>query len=198
MIKKHGLPDVIQIRNTFPTKTETPSEEEMNEAERAVRRWEQRVLQRIEAVKRKDFLNKTDNTGPRSSRGHRRPGVGGRKPGCESNIKGKIACYHPETLRVKYVENADGIPAGFVFGGPPKTEDHNLKNSLANKGRKFSDGTKERWSKVRRGKNLNGDNPNAKEIMVYGITYSSKKEAYTALGISKQTLNKMIKNGTHL
>ena len=198
MIKKHGLPDVIQIRKTFPTKTETPSEEEMNEAERAVRRWEQRVLQRIEAVKRKDFLNKTDNTGPRSSRGHRRPGVGGRKPGCESNIKGKIACYHPETLRVKYVENADGIPAGFMLGGPPKTEDHNLKNSLANKGRKFSDGTKERWSKVRRGKNLNGDNPNAKEIMVYGITYSSKKEAYAALGINKYTLNKMIKNGTHL
>ena len=198
MIKKHGIPDVIQIRKTFPAKKETPSEEEMKEVESAVRKWEQKVLQRIQAVKRKDFLNKTDNSGPKSIRGQRRPGVGGRKPGCESNIKGKIACHNTETLKMKYIESVDKIPEGFVLGGSPKSEGHNLKNSLANKGRKFSDGTKERWSKVRRGKNLNGDNPNAKEVMVYGITYSSKKEAYNAIGVSKHTLNKMIKKGTHL
>lgn len=198
LIKKHGLPDVIQIRKTFPTKTETPSEEEMNEAESAVRKWEQKVLQRIQAVKRKDFLNKTDNTGPRSIRGKQRPGVGGRKPGCESNIKGKIACHHPETLKMKYVASIEHVPSGFVLGGPPKTKEHRKRISSSTKGRKFSDDTRERWSKVRRDKNLNGDNPNAKQVTIYGVTYSSKKEAYTALGISKPTLNKRLKQDNHL
>jgi len=198
IIKKYGLPDVVQIRKTFPTKTETPSDEEMHEVVTAARTWEHKVLKRIQAVKRKDFLNRTDNAGPKIISGHKRPGVGGRKPGCESNIKGKIACHNPTTLKLKYVNSVDLIPHGFVLGGSQKTEEHNLKNSLANRGRKFGDDTKERWSNVRRGKNLNGNNPNAKEVTVYGVTYSSKKEAYAALGISKHTLNKMIKNGTHL
>ena len=198
IIEKHGIPDVIQIRKTFPANTETPSDEEISKVTNAARMWEHKVLKRIQAVKRQDFLNRTDNAGPKVINGQKRPGVGGRKPGCKSNIKGKIACHNTITLKLKYVNNVDRIPEGFVFGGPPKTKKHNLKNSLANKGRKFADDTKERWSRIRRGKNLNGNNPNAKQITIRGVTYSSKKEAYAALGISKYILNKMIENETYL
>ena len=46
-IEKYGDPDVIQIRKTF------------NNSESA-QQWEEKVLQKMNVVKRKDFLNKTD------------------------------------------------------------------------------------------------------------------------------------------
>lgn len=46
----HGAPDIIQIRKIFETKEQTLE-------------WEHKVLRRIKAANRKEFLNKTDNKG---------------------------------------------------------------------------------------------------------------------------------------
>lgn len=59
------------------------------------------------------------------------------------------------------------------------------------KGRKFREETKKLWSTNRKGKNTGGENPNAKPVIVNGITYSSKKDACNALGISAYKLKKM-------
>lgn len=59
-------------------------------------------------------------------------------------------------------------------------------------GRQFSDKTKELWSKNRKGKRVGGENSNAKPITIQGITYPSKKDAYTLLNISAYKLNKLI------
>lgn len=45
--KKHGEPDVIQVRRTFDDKEK-------------VRLWEHKVLRRIKAVEKKNWLNQTD------------------------------------------------------------------------------------------------------------------------------------------
>ena len=47
-IEQNGLPDIKLIRKTFENKT-------------AARLWENKVLKRMNVVKRDDFLNKTDN-----------------------------------------------------------------------------------------------------------------------------------------
>ena len=47
-VKTHGDPDIIEIRNTF------------DDVDKA-RLWETKVLKRIRAKDRKDFLNQTDN-----------------------------------------------------------------------------------------------------------------------------------------
>jgi hypothetical protein len=47
-VAQHGDPDVLEIRKTF---TVVPT----------AQLWEHRVLKRIKAVQRKDFLNRTDN-----------------------------------------------------------------------------------------------------------------------------------------
>lgn len=52
-IEKHGDPDIIQIRKTF-TNPE------------AAQLWEEKVLQKMKVVTRKDFLNKTDTNRIRS------------------------------------------------------------------------------------------------------------------------------------
>lgn len=49
-IKLHGNPDVIQVRKIF--------DENMVDSARL---WEHKVLKRMNAIKRSDFLNKTDN-----------------------------------------------------------------------------------------------------------------------------------------
>jgi hypothetical protein len=51
MINEHGMPDIIQIRKTFSN-------------EKDARCWEHKVLSRIKAVERNDFLNRTDNLFP--------------------------------------------------------------------------------------------------------------------------------------
>ena len=51
MIKEHGMPDIIQIRKTFSN-------------EKDARNWEHKVLTKIKAVERNDFLNRTDNLFP--------------------------------------------------------------------------------------------------------------------------------------
>ena len=47
-VSEYGDPDVIQIRKTFTNKDDAIS-------------WEYKVLRKIEAIHRKDFLNQTDN-----------------------------------------------------------------------------------------------------------------------------------------
>ena len=59
------------------------------------------------------------------------------------------------------------------------------------KGRQFSTETKEIWSKNRKGRNTGGNNSNATPVTIYGITYSSKKEACQQLGISAYKLKKI-------
>jgi len=61
------------------------------------------------------------------------------------------------------------------------------------KNRQFSNETKEKWSKNRKGKNIGGDNPNAKPITINGITYRSMNEACQALNISAYKLKKLIR-----
>ena len=60
------------------------------------------------------------------------------------------------------------------------------------KGRQFSNETKELWSKNRKGKNTGGENSNAKSLIVFGILYSSMKEASEKLGISIYKLKKIV------
>jgi hypothetical protein len=91
-----------------------------------------------------------------------------------------------------------GIPSGkkgitYVeqFGIEKALELKKIKSEKL-KGREFSNKTKELWSKNRKGKNIGGNNPNAKTITINGIIYKSKKEASQILNLSMYKLNQLI------
>jgi len=182
-IDSYGVPDHYEIRRTFS------SEEE-------ARNWEHRVLRRINAVHREDFLNETDNKAIKPKPGIKRPGIGGVKKGTASKIKGKMACHDPLTLKTKYVDDYSQMPNGYVQGGPPKSKEHNIKNSLSNKGRKkHSDEQRAKWSKERSGKNTYGDNPRSKKVVIENKEYNSIKHACESLNKNSDQIRYYIKNG---
>lgn len=75
--------------------------------------------------------------------------------------------------------------------GNKKAKELKLIRSQKFKGRQFSEETKKMWSDNRKGKNTGGNNPNAKPVIINGITYSSKKEACQKLNLSLYKLSKL-------
>lgn len=129
----------------------------------------------------------------------------------ESNIKRSLATKgiprgpKTEEHRSKLSMSKKGIPSkrkGIPSGkkgmsyedlfGEEKANLLKQEKSKKLKGRTFSKETKEMWSKSRKGKNTGGNNPNAIQITVNGITYSSKKDACQQLGISSYKLKQLI------
>lgn len=182
-INNYGLPDYCQVRRIFDNSESS-------------RNWEHRVLRRINAVYREDFLNETDNKAIKPKPGVKRPGIGGVKKGSRSSVKGKVACHDPLTLKIKFVDDYSKMPDGYVKGGPPKSKEHNRKNSLSNKNRKrHSDSQKIKWSKQRSGKNTYGDNPRSKRVVIEGKKYNSIKHACESLNKNPSQIRYYIKNG---
>lgn len=182
-IKNDGIPDVVQIRKTFNDQKDA-------------RAWEHKVLRRIKAIHREDFINKTDNISFEPKFGIKRPGIGGVKRGTKSPIKGKSAFHNPMTMKLIYLCENDSVPQGFIKGGLPKSKEHIMKNSLANKGKKrHSKEQKLKWSKERSGKNTYGNNPKAKKVVIEGIEYNSIRQACECLNKSKHYIYHYIKNG---
>jgi len=182
-ISHYGIPDYCEVRKVF------------NDSESA-REWEHKVLKRMNVIHREDFLNETDNKSIKPKPGIKRPGIGGVKKGSTSKIKGKVACHDPLTSKIKYVSDYSQMPDGYVKGGPPKSREHNLKNSLANKGKsKHSDEQRIKWSKQRSGKNTYGNNPRSKEVIIENKKYNSIKHACESLNKNSDQIRYYIENG---
>lgn len=183
---KHGEPDIVTVRRVFDSVD-------------AARLWESKVIRRLRAVKRRDFLNLTDNISPDCINAKPRsiPAVG-RPKGCVSVIKGKRAAHIPNKSKVKYFNEGDILPCGFVWGGQPKTKEHNTKNSLSNKGRHHSDKTREEWSKVRRGGLHAGiNNGRARKCKIKGIVFGTVKEACFHFNVTRPTIVNWINSKKH-
>ena len=76
--------------------------------------------------------------------------------------------------------------------GIEKSTQLKLVRSSQLKGRQFSKETKELWSVNRKGKGVGGNNPNAKPVVLNGVSYSSVKEAAISLGISVYKLKQLL------
>ena len=98
--------------------------------------------------------------------------------------KGKLSWNKGGTTKLKGLTYED-------IHGSEKAKELKSIRSQQFKGRKFSEETKKLWSTNRKGKNIGGDNPNAKPIIINGITYSSKKEACQKLNVSLYKLSKL-------
>lgn len=122
-IKNYGLPDIIQIRKTFSCK------------EKALLH-EHKVLRRLNAKHRKDFLNKTNGRDWKQTsdgliwiRNHIDP------------IK---------ATKVKYIKNKDGIPNGWYLGFKSSEKRKESIRKWAT-GRKHNYETKIRMSEAQKG-----------------------------------------------
>ena len=181
---KYGEPDIIQIRRQFKTSDEC-------------RLWEHKVLRRLSVNKREDFLNLTYNMGPRNKENvnRNRKGIGGVPKGSPCPIKGKKACYNPETNKIFYISSIDELPEGFILGGPPKTDAHNLKNSLANKGKKRSIEVRTAMSEARKNKKRGSNNPNSRPVTIDDMDFGSVTDAAEFFGVSRSHIRHYEKYG---
>lgn len=107
-IEKNGLPDIIQVRKTFSNKEQACL-------------WERTFLKKINAVHRKDFLNKNDRPAP--------PLVTGRKDSEETRLLKSIATKGPNNAM--YGKTGESHPNY----GMKHSEEAKNKVSKANKGR---------------------------------------------------------------
>lgn len=182
--KKYGEPDIIQIRKEF-------------DCSDRCRLWEHKVLRRMGVKERRDFLNITHNMGPRRTKNVNkgRKGIGGVPKGTIPPVMGKKACYNPKTNKIIFISSIEHLPEGFVMGGPAKTKEHNLKNSLAHKGRKHSDEARLKMSKVRKGKQTGSNNPRSRAVIIENIHFGCVKDAAEHFRVSTDKIGYYEKHG---
>lgn len=192
---KYGEPDVISIRKVFDS---------ANKA----RLHEHKVLTRLNAATRSDFLNRSRVIGIDPNKHHMKteyyrkkyskmfsgknnPNYG-KKQSDESNSKRSKALLGRENkINGKTLEEQYGIEKALQ-----------IKNKLSQKlskdnnpmfGKKHSKESKEKISQNKKGKCCDGNNANAKPIAINGIEYSCIKEAEKVLNISRYKILKLLK-----
>jgi hypothetical protein len=150
LYNEYGNPDVIEIRRIF-------------ESSDKARKWENKVLKRIGAVKRNDFINKTDNFSISTL--------------CSSREGDKwINNGHKEKL----LSLNEKMPQGWVLGRIPHGRKPS-KNFTHNK--PHTKETKELISKKKRGKRINRSN----------VDVSGKNNPmWGKIWITNDTINKTI------
>jgi hypothetical protein len=136
----HGNPDVITVRHTFTDTTRA-------------RLWEYRVLKRIKASHRNDFLNRTDNKSIA-------PKYGNDNPATRPDVRAKIC----KALK-----------------GKPHSDEHRMKNRASHEGknngmygRRHSTTTRDKISTAKKGKPGPGLGKNYTEELKQKIRESIK------------------------
>lgn len=159
LIKQYGKDSFIyEVRKIFKSKTKA-------------RLWEQKVLSRIRAADRPDFINKHISIIDPTNR--------------VWINNSKISKFIDIILLQEFLSNK--WVKGRLF-----SKKHKEKISQAKIGNKTTVGMafyktkehREKLSKAQKGKQLSSDNPNAKSIYINGIQYQCIKDAIDATGIS--------------
>ena len=154
LVKQYGKDSFLyEVRKVFKSST-------------AARRWEQKVLTRLNAASRLDFINKSNCVCPT---GQNRIWV---TDGCNN----------------KFIDILDNIPAGWREG---RSFSDTTKNKISQirKTQKIinrpshTDKQKAQWSEQRSGR-INGRD-SSKEVNINGITYRTINDATKATGISR-------------